>query len=362
MDVEKIISQFLLPGKLTGIRTLGNGNINDTFLIITTNEEAFERYVLQRINHEIFPHPESMMENFSRITSHLELKWKQGKYGYQVLRLMPSKEGDNFHRDEKGNFWRVCRFVPNGLSLDFPKNKNHAYEAAKAFGAFQANLVDLPGPPLTETISHFHNTRKRFESFLGLVKEDPRNRSRRVVDLIEFAQRRECLTEAISVNSFPLRIVHNDTKLNNVLIHEKTGKGICVLDLDTVMTGCVLHDFGDLARTASCSADEDEVDLKKVSFLPTIFEAVVRGYLESTECLLNAKERETLHLAPQVITFELGLRFLSDYLDGDQYFKTKHPNHNLDRARLQFELLRSMENYSDKIRNIVESALQFCHP
>ena len=143
---------------------------------------------------------------------------------------------------------------------------------------------------------------------------------------------------------------------------KKTGKGICVLDLDTVMPVCVLRDFADLARTASCSADEDEVDLKKVSFLPTIFEAVVRGYLESTECLLNAKERETLHLVPQVITFELGLRFLSDYLDGDQYFKTKYPNHNLDRARLQFELLRSMENYSDKMDNIIESALEFCHP
>ena len=246
-----------------------------------------------------------------------------------------------------------------GRSFEVPENTNQAYEAAKAFGEFQSKLADLPGEPLIDTIPDFHNTRMRFESFRSSVEKDQANRVSEVTDLIEFAFGREDLSDKIKGDDFPVRVVHNDTKLNNALLHKSSGEGMCVVDLDTVMPGCALHDFGDLVRTVACSALEDEVDLDKVRFLPEVFGAIVEGYLESAGDMLEPSEIDHMALAPQVITYELGLRFLADYLDGDLYFKVKRPGHNLDRTRApNSSFCPSMEEHLGEMEEIVKEVLR----
>tara|TARA_X000001036_G_scaffold427333_1_gene455808 strand:- start:246 stop:1013 length:768 start_codon:yes stop_codon:yes gene_type:complete len=247
----------------------------------------------------------------------------------------------------------MMEYIDGGESAEIPESPRQAYQAAKAFGEFQAQLADLPGSPLLQTIPDFHNTRKRFDDFRRVVAEDPFGRTNEVRDLITFAIARESLADAINEEKFPVRIVHNDTKLNNVLLDKKTGEGICVVDLDTVMPGCALHDFGDLVRTAACSAQEDEPDINRIQFLPEIFEAIVEGYLDATNCFLSPLEVDHLAIAPQVLTYELALRFLADYLEGDIYFKVKRPGHNLQRARAQFRLLASMEEHVSEMESIV---------
>ena len=327
--------------------------MNDTFLVFCRNGKQTNRYTLQRINSEVFENPKGLMENFSRVTAHLRRKAVDGQHAFETLILIPTMDGESFLR-EGNSYWRMTKFIAGGRSFEVPKNDNHAYEAAKAFGLFQANLNDLPGPALVETIPDFHNTRKRFDDFLFALEKDPHGRSREVGDLVAFAKQREVLAEKIRLKDFPSRVVHNDTKLNNVLLHKDTGQGMCVVDLDTVMPGCVLHDFGDLVRTAACSSLEDETDLSKVRFLPSVFEAIAQGYLEAAGDMLSDKEIEFLPLAPSVITYELGLRFLTDYLEGDRYFKTRWPGHNLDRTRTQFKLLSSLEESLDLMKSAVQ--------
>ena len=351
--INEIGVQFQLEGHITSSEAHGNGNVNDTFLLFCENGDSLNRYTLQRINHEVFKNPEGLMDNFSRVTRHLHSKMAEENSDKQCLCVIPANDGRSFHKDPNGNYWRVTKFVDGGRSYEVPENVKQAYEAAKAFGEFQSKLTDLPGEPLIDTIPDFHNTRMRFESFRSAVEKDQANRVSEVTDLVEFALGREGLSDKIKGENFPVRVVHNDTKLNNVLLHKSSGEGMCVVDLDTVMPGCALHDFGDLVRTAACSALEDEVDLEKVRFQPEVFGAIVEGYLESAGEMLEQSEIEHLALAPQVITYELGLRFLADYLDGDLYFKVKRPGHNLDRSRAQFKLLSSMEEHSGEMEDIV---------
>ena len=346
--IREIGYQFHLDGTICSTEVHGNGNVNDTFLLFCESNNLTNRYTLQRINHEVFKNPEGLMENFLRVTQHLQAKLLTEKSDKQALCLVQAKDGRPFFQDNGGNYWRVTKFIDGGRSFEVPENLTQAYEAAKAFGDFQAKLADLPGEPLIETIADFHNTRLRYEHFLAVLKKDEFDRVKEVQDLVEFAMENESLADAIQGKNFPLRVVHNDTKLNNILLHKTSGQGMCVVDLDTVMSGCVLHDFGDLVRTAACSALEDEPDLDKIFFLPKIFEAIIKGYHCSTGEMLESSEIENLALAPKVITYELGLRFLADYLEGDVYFKVKRPGHNIDRVRAQFKLLSSMkENFSE---------------
>jgi Ser/Thr protein kinase RdoA (MazF antagonist) len=351
--IYEIGAQFQLEGCISSSEVHGNGNVNDTFLLFCENGDSLNRYTLQRINHEVFKNPEGLMDNFSRVTRHLHSKMAEEKSDKQCLCVIPANDGRSFHKDSDGNYWRVTKFVDGGRSHEVPENREQAYEAAKAFGDFQAKLVDLPGEPLLDTIPDFHNTRMRFEHFRSTLRKDELGRASGAEEWIAFAMERESLSDRIRCDDFPRRVVHNDTKLNNVLLHKSTGKGMCVVDLDTVMPGCALHDFGDLVRTAASSAVEDEVDLTKVSFLPKTYESIVTGYLEAAGEMLEPKEIERLPLAPLVITYELGLRFLTDYLSGDVYFKIKHPEHNLDRVRSQFKLLSSMEEHYDEMEQIV---------
>ena len=353
--LEDVASHFSIRGEIVSCEKHGNGNVNDTFLVKCQEEGEENLYTLQKINHHVFKNPVALMRNFERVTSHLLQKSLEQNRGEEVLTLIPSMEGNSYFQEAEGNFWRMTKFIEGGRSYDVPENEMHAFEAAKAFGRFQSNLNDLGGSTLVETIPDFHHTRKRFDRFKEVYRQDSLNRVCEVKELVEFALSNEALADAIHPNDFPTRVVHNDTKLNNVLLHKTTGKGICVVDLDTVMPGCALHDFGDLVRTASSSALEDEPDEKKIHFLPNRFNAIVDGYISGTGDMLNEDEIEALPIAPIVITYELGIRFLTDYLEGDVYFKIKHHDHNKDRVRAQFALVQSMLRSFEEMKRIVFS-------
>ena len=348
-----IADNFLLDGSFESVEIHGNGNVNDTFLLKYFDNDNLYRYTLQRINHDVFKNPQGLMDNFSRVTKHLQNKFESSETKYCALSLVNTKDGQSFHIDRDGNYWRITKFIDGGRSFEVPKDLNQAYEAGRSFGEFQFQLRDLPGNPLVETIPDFHNTKLRFDHFCKAVSADSSKRLTEVGDLVDFAYSRENLTNIIEADRFPVRTVHNDTKLNNVLLHKSSGKGMCVVDLDTVMPGCVLHDFGDLVRTAACTSNEDEKDLTKVLFEPNTFEVITKGYLETAGKMLQEIEINHLAISPLIITYELGLRFLSDYLEGDAYFKIKYPEHNLDRTKAQFKLLTSMEEKIEKMKNIV---------
>ncbi len=353
-EVLGLASLFQLDGTPKFSEPFGNGNVNDTFLVTT---DSANRYTLQRINHDVFKDPVSLMDNFARVTSHLAQKHADGHTTLQTLVLVPAKDGSSYLTGEHGNYWRVTEYVPGGLSLEVPQSRQHAYEAARAFGDFQYQLGDLSGDPLIETIPDFHNTESRYHAFVDAVDQDVCGRAGEAADLIAFARENEHLARLIRYADFPTRTVHNDTKLNNVLLHEETGKGICVVDLDTVMPGCVLHDFADLVRTAACSSEEDEPDISMIHFLPNRFSALVDGYLAGVRDLLDSSEIDRLAVSPQVITYELSLRFLTDFLMGDTYFKVKRPGHNFERARAQFQLLRSMQEHATVMEEAVSASL-----
>ena len=353
-ELLELASRFQLDGTPASAEPFGNGNVNDTFLLTTVSGH---RYTLQRINHDVFKDPVSLMENFARVTSHLAQKHADGQTTLQTLVLVPSQDGSSYLTGEHGNYWRVTEYVPDGLSLEVPQSREHAYEAARAFGDFQYQLSDLPGDPLIETIPDFHNTESRYRAFVHAVEQDVCGRAGESAGLISFAKENEHLAGLIRYADFPTRTVHNDTKLNNVLLHEQTGKGICVVDLDTAMPGCALHDFADLVRTAACSSEEDEPDISGIHFLPDRFSALVEGYLAGVHDMLEPREIEHLAVSPQVITYELSLRFLTDFLQGDTYFKVKRPGHNFERARAQFQLLRSMQEHASAMEDMVSASL-----
>jgi len=355
MDFPKEIAElFRIEGEFVESRRWGSGNVNDTFLTTFRCRSIEKRYVHQRINHLVFTDPEGLMENVRRVTDHLTTKAS----GWRSLRLIDASDGKWFVRDGAGNFWRAFEYVENTESQAYAQDLNQAYEAARAFGAFQRDLIDLPGPPLLETIPDFHHTRKRLDRFAEIMTLDPCGRAGEVQAEITTILERRPLAEWFEAKEasgeLPRRVVHNDTKLNNVMLDCETGKAVCVIDLDTVMPGLAAADFGDLARSAAASSTEDEKDLSKMVFRVDVFEALARGYLEAASSFLTSAEVESLSLAPLALTLELGARFLTDYLEGDVYFKTARPGHNLDRSRSQLKLLLSMEEQEKQIRGIIE--------
>ena len=332
------MQNFSITGKFLSQRRNGNGNVNDTIVVEIANNDRVKKYTLQRINHNVFKDPIGLMDNYSRVTRHL-----QTKENSTSLSLISSLDGDTFYKDENGDFWRMMPFIEGVHCYEVAQKPSHAYEAAKTFGNFQVCLSDLPGKPLNLTIPDFHDTNKCFLEYEKAKRLNIGNRIKEVVDLDTFIKERRYLCNAIKTKDLPVRIVHNDTKLNNVLLDEKTGEGVSVIDLDTVMPGCVLHDFGDLVRTTCNSSDENEKDLSKVNFKPDYFESITSGYLDATQDMLCQDEVDGLAISPHVITYELGIRFLSDFLNGDKYFKIIHHNQNFERAQVQFKLLESME-------------------
>lgn len=348
-DIQTVAQQFQIPGQFVKAWPYGNGHINDTYAAIYRNKNQTRRYIHQRINHEIFKNPVQVMDNIQRVTQHLHQKLaaqRPTNPPQQTLTLVPTQGEAFYYQDVGGNFWRTYCFIEGAQSYDVVTQPEQAYQIGRAFGAFQALLVDLPGPRLIETIPDFHHTPKRFAALEAALEVDPHNRAITVRTEIDFALQQEDLVNILinlqAADQIPERVTHNDTKMNNVMLDQATGQAVCVIDLDTVMLGFTLYDFGDMMRTATCLAAEDEPDLSKVTMEMPLFEALTRGYLEQMGTILNTTEKNLLVLSGQLITFEIGIRFLSDYIEGDTYFKIKRPGHNLDRCRTQFKLMQSM--------------------
>lgn len=362
-DLNSVMSQFSVYGEyLIGV-PYGTGHINDTFQVTFDQGGTTVHYILQRVNTNVFRNPVALMENFVRVTGHIGRKIREERKlhpetRHRTLEVVPARDGKPFVRDAAGNFFRCYVFVENARTYDILETADQAYQAAAAFGRFQADLADLDGR-LHETIPNFHNTPSRLAALELAVKEDRAGRLKQVTPELEFilARRNETgrLLELQAAGELTERTTHNDTKLNNVLIDDLTGTGCCVIDLDTVMPGLPHYDFGDMVRTGTSPAAEDETNLDLVTMRFPMFEALLRGYLAGAGSFLNPVEKSLLPFSGKLITLEIGIRFLTDYLEGDVYFKTKRSEHNLDRCRTQLKLVRSIEEQYDEMRKLADS-------
>lgn len=355
MDLSSLCAAFGVRYKSHEI--FHNGHINDTF-IVTAEDEA--QYVLQKINKNVFKKPEELMSNIISVSSYIEekLKTPENRGKAKTLRFLKTADGSDFYIDTNGEYWRCYIFVANTFTLNHPEQKGDFYQSAYAFGFFQHLLCDFPAEKLYETIPDFHNTPKRFEAFKEALEKDPMGRTERVKKEIDFCLSRErdtaVLTDALRNGELFLKVTHNDTKLNNVLLDAETRKGVCVIDLDTIMPGLVVNDFGDSIRFGASTAAEDEKDLHKVSVSPELFEEYTKGFIEGTGGSLTTNEKKYLLWGAKTMTFECGMRFLTDYLLGDTYFKISYPDHNLVRCRTQFKLVEDMENKWDMLEKIIK--------
>jgi len=341
---------FDVQGTYIGEYPYGNGHINDTYCVIYENKGKETRYIRQRINNNIFKNIPALMDNIGRVTRHQREKFQEaGKTDIdsRVLTLVPSKTGEDYIIDAEGHYWRTYVFLEGLLTLEIVEKTDHAFQTAKAFGEFQCQLADMTIPRLHETIPDFHNTRARFNTLVKTIETDEFNRAKNVKEEINFVLQREKMVDVLlnlqAEGELPERITHNDTKLNNVLINADSGEGMCVIDLDTVMPGLALYDFGDMVRTATNTAEEDERDLSKVEMNTDMYQALIDGYMSTAGEMLVPKEIELLPFSGKLITYEIGVRFLTDYLQNDVYFKIHRDKQNIDRCRKQFKMVESME-------------------
>jgi hypothetical protein len=361
-NIESIIKHFRISGKLTETRPLLRGHINDTYVLTTRIDEHIVRYLLQRINQTVFKDPPSVMENIIRVTEHIRSRMEKIDPGLasRQLTVIASDDETCFCKDAEGNFWRVYNFIEDAVAYDIFISTDLAYEVARMFGWFQRMLVDLPGPALHESISDFHNTLRRFETFQRILKEDNCNRARNAKPEIKFlfdnAGICDVLLNLAGEGKIPIRVTHNDAKINNVMLDKNTNKGVCIVDLDTVMPGLSTYDFGDMVRTGTTLADEDERDLSKIAMNLPMFEVLARGYAEQSKYFLTSTEKEHLAFAAKLITFEQLIRFLTDYLAGDVYYKVHREGHNLDRTRTQMKLVQSIIEQEEAMNKVVERA------
>jgi Phosphotransferase enzyme family len=356
-NLPDIARQFQIDGEFSKATPYGGGHINDTYRVVFEQAGVPVRQILQRINGNIFKHPADNMENIQRVTTHLAAKAVgDPDRGRRVLTLIRARDGRVWYEDAAGNYWRMYRFIEKARSYDAVESTEQAFQAAKAFGEFQRLLIDLPAPRLHVTIPHFHHTPKRFAALEHAIAADVAGRAIGAKPEIEFALAHKSISSVLLDANLPERVTHNDTKFSNVMLDDATGEGICVIDLDTVMPGLALHDFGDMVRTTTSPAQEDERDLSKVTMQFPMFEALVRGYLASAASFLTRAEKQHLVFAGKLITFEQAVRFLADYLSGDTYYKVHYDGQNLDRCRTQFKLIESIEQQEDKMERLVESA------
>lgn len=353
-DVGAVVRQFEILGEFQHAEPYGSGHINDTYCAVFQQAGVPVRYILQRINHNIFKKPVALMENVQRVTSHLAAKVAGVPDATRrVLTLIPTREGCAWHVDAEGNHWRAYLFIEKARTYDAVESTEQAFKAAKAFGQFQKMLADLPAPRLHDTIPDFHHTPKRFAALEKAIEADVAGRAVLAKPEIEFALAHKPITGVLLDANLPERVTHNDTKFNNVMLDDATGEGICVIDLDTVMPGLALYDFGDMIRTTTSPAKEDERDLSKVQMQFPMFEALVRGYLSTAGGFLTKTEKQFLAFSGKLITFEIGIRFLTDFLAGDVYFKVHRDGHNLDRCRTQFKLVESIERQEMPMNKLV---------
>jgi len=363
-DLRRVFSRFRAEGTFLDGRSFGPGHIHDTYRV-TTAEEACDDFILQRLNSKVFRDIPSLQHNMERVTSHLRMKLasiERSDVKRECLSLIPDREtGKSFIKDDEGCYWRMFIFIPDHRSYERVDSPHKAFEGGRIIGRFQALLADLPGEPLHETIPDFHNIARRLETFHRVVTADPAGRVASVKDEIEEITSRENEMKIIlrlgAERKIPLRITHNDTKFNNILF-DKNDRALLLIDLDTVMPGYVHYDFGDAIRTATNRADEDAHDLSSVSMDIDIYRAYAEGFLSETRYTLNATEIEYLPFAPMLLTYIMATRFLTDYIDGDHYYKIKYPLHNLQRTRVQLTFLRDMESRYNNMVQIINNIVK----
>jgi len=355
-NIKKIVSNFRIKGEFVDFEKVTTGHINDSYYI-KTNSTDHPGYFLQWINNYIFKDVDGLMNNITAVTHHLADKLAaHPELAFKVLEIIPTLQGDKYYLQAEGHFWRLYKFIDNSHGYDVVENTDIAYEGGKAFGIFMSLLADLPADRLSETIPDFHNIEKRLGTFYNSLKANSVDRAKDVPVEIEFVKNRAeqmlAIPALIKSGKLPMRITHNDTKFNNILF-DASNHAMCIVDLDTVMPGSVLFDFGDAIRTGANTAAEDEKDLSKVDINLPIYEAYTKGFIKSTRNSLTEVEIDNLAFSARFMTFIIGLRFLTDFLDGDPYFRTHYPEHNLVRARVQFRLVEQMELNADKMQDIV---------
>ena len=361
--LKEAVKGFEIEGTFVECKPCGNGHINDTYMLTVEKEGKQQRYSLQHMNRQVFKNPVSLMQNILKVTDYLkeEITKQGGQPQRETLDFVRSKDGKPYFIDSFGEYWRAYHFIEGAYAPQENCSPQDFYESAVAFGRFQKMLSGFPADSLEETIAGFHDTKARFAAFEKAVEEDGCQRAAGVEEEIRFVKERydvACgLGELLEKGELPLRVTHNDTKSNNVLIDEETGKGLCVIDLDTVMPGLAVNDFGDSIRFGASTAEEDEKDLSKVSCDLELYDLYTKGFIEGCGGTLTPMEIKCLPLGAKVMTYECGMRFLADYLAGDVYFKTDYPTHNLDRARTQFKLVADMEEKWQDIEAIISKYL-----
>ena len=357
---REAIESYQFVGELVDVRPYGSGHINDTYLVTLKENDEEKKVILQRMNKSIFTKPVELMENVLGVTSYLRERIIEngGDPERETLNVIPTAEGKPYFVDSEGEYWRAYKFITGATSYDAVETPEDFYQSAVSFGNFQRLLAEYPAETLHETIEGFHDTKARFAVFKKAVEEDVCGRAASVQKEIDFVLAHEDVAnvfgDMLAKGELPLRVTHNDTKLNNIMIDDATRKGICVIDLDTVMPGLAMNDFGDSIRFGASTAAEDEQDLSKVSCDMGLFEIYTKGYIEGCGGRLTQKEIEMLPMGAKVMTSECGMRFLTDYLEGDHYFKIHREGHNLDRCRTQFKLVEDMEAKWNTMQEIVK--------
>ncbi len=348
--MEQILRQFTLEGRPLSCERYGEGHINLTYLVVTDRPR---RYILQRVSRAAFHNIPALMGNIAAVTAFLAAQSSDPRGS---LRLVPTVDGALWYCDHEGEYWRVYDFIEDSLCLQAPESPEDFYQSAVAFGSFQRMLHEFPAETLYETIPRFHDTPDRYRKFHAALSADPLGRARDAQPEIDFALEHESeagfLLELLREGSLPLRVTHNDTKLNNVMLDKVTRRALCVIDLDTVMPGLTAYDFGDSIRFGASTAREDERDLDKVGLDLGLYRRFAEGFIPACGALTR-EEIETLPMGAKLMTLECGVRFLTDYLDGDVYFSVARPGHNLDRTRTQFKLVSETERHWNEIMNIV---------
>src|SRR5262245_26044065 len=360
-QLQEISKQFQIYGEILHAETFKIGHINETYSATYDQGGMRVRYIHQKINKTVFKNPLAVMQNVMRVTTHIR-RGLEAQNARDITRrsliVIPTREGKSFYRSSDGEYWRTFVFVEGVQTFEAVQSPEQALQAGRAFGEFQSLLVDLPGERLNETIPGFHNTRRRFSALQQAIQKDHFNRAREAKREIEFALKREEIVDvilnAMAKRRIPERITHNDTKFNNVMLDTLTGEAKCVVDLDTVMPGCALYDFGDMVRTTTSPTLEDEQDLSKVNMHLPVFKELAKGYVSAAESFLTPAEKELLAFSGKLITFEIGIRFLTDFLSGDTYFRIHRPGHNLDRCRTQFKLVESIQNQEKAMQRFVD--------
>lgn len=361
-SLEDAVYAFGFGPQCSYVKPFGEGHINETYAVYMPGPDGKEvpLYVLQRININVFKNPDQVMDNIFGVTEYLRniIRQEGGDLDRETLSYIKTKDGESYFEDDNGQPWRCLHYVSNSVCYQQVERPEQFYQSALSFGHFLKQLGEYPAESLYETIPQFHDTRKRFRDFVEAERKDVKNRARVCRSEIDFvlAREKDCgtLMEQLEDGVLPLRVTHNDTKLNNILFDKDTEEGLCIIDLDTIMPGLAANDFGDSIRFGASTAEEDEQDLEKVHFDIDLYEIYVKGYLEMAKEVLTPAEIESLPWGARLMTLECGMRFLADFLQGDVYFKTAYPEHNLVRARTQFRLVKEMEEQFDKMKDVLK--------